>query len=38
MKNNYSLAERNRIVEEYQPYVEWVIRKNRSLMKDSKLE
>ena len=38
MKNNYSLAERNRIVEEYLPYVEWVIRKNRALMKAAKLE
>ena len=38
MKNNYSLAERNRIVEEYLPYVDQVIRKNRALMKAAKLE
>ena len=38
MKNNYSLAERNRIVEEYLPYVDKVIRKNRALMKAAKLE
>lgn len=38
MRNNYSLAERNRIVEEYLPYVDKVIRKNRALMKAAKLE
>ncbi len=38
MKNNYSLAERNRIVEEYLPYVDRVIRKNRALMMAAKLE
>ena len=38
MKNNYSLAERNRIVEEYLPYVDQVIRKNRALMKAARLE
>ena len=38
MKNYYSLAERNRIVEEYLPYVDKVIRKNRALMRAAKLE
>lgn len=38
MKNNYSLAERNRIVEEYLPYVDQVIRKNRALMRAARLE
>ena len=38
MKNNYSLAERNRIVEEYLPYVNQVIRRNRALMRAARLE
>ena len=38
MKNNYSLAERNRIVEEYLPYVDQVIRRNRALMRAARLE
>lgn len=38
MKNNYSLAERNRIVEEYLPYVDHVIRRNRALMRAARLE
>ena len=38
MKNTYSLAERNRIVEEYLPYVDQVIRRNRALMRASRLE
>ena len=38
MKNNYSLAERNRIVEEYLPYVDRVIRRNRALMRAAHLE
>ncbi len=38
MKNNYSLAERNRIVEEYLPYVDQVIRRNRGLMRAARLE
>lgn len=38
MKNNYSLAERNRIVEEFLPYVDQVIRRNRALMRASRLE
>ena len=38
MKNNYSLAERNRIVEEYLPYVNRVIRRNRALMRAAQLE
>ena len=38
MNNNYSLAERNRIVEEYLPYIELMIRKNRALMRSAKLE
>ena len=38
MKNNYSLAERNRIVEEYLPYVDQVIRRNRALMRTARLE
>ena len=38
MKNNYSLAERNRIVEKYLPYIDRIIQKNRALMKAAKLE
>ena len=38
MRNNYSLAERNRIVEEYLPLVDQVIGRNRALMKAAKLE
>lgn len=38
MKNNYSLAERNRIVEEYLPYVDRVIRRNRALVRAARLE
>ena len=38
MRNNYSLAERNRIVEEYLPYVDHVIRRNRALMRAARLE
>ena len=38
MKNNYSLAERNRIVEEFLPYVDQVIRRNRALMRAAELE
>ena len=33
MKNNYSIAERNRIVEEHLWCIDRVIRKNRSLMR-----
>ena len=32
MKNNYSIAERNRIVEENLPMIDKVIRRNWSLM------
>lgn len=38
MKNNYSLAERNRIVEEYLPYVDQVIRRNKALIRAARLE
>ena len=38
MKHNYSIAERNRIVEEYLPYVNQVIRRNRALMRAARLE
>lgn len=38
MNNNYSLAERNRIVEEYLPDIDRMIRKNRALMRAAKLE
>ena len=38
MKNNYSLAERNRIVEEYLPYVDQVIRINSALVREARLE
>ena len=38
MRNNYSLAERSRIVEEYLPYVDRVICKNRALMRAARLE
>ena len=38
MKNNYSLAERNRIVEENLHRIHATIRRNRSLMKAAHLE
>lgn len=38
MKNNYSIAERNRIVEEHLWCIDRVIRKNRSLMRAARLD
>jgi len=38
MKNNYSIAERNRIVEENLHCIEKVIRKNHALMKAAHLD
>lgn len=38
MKNNYSIAERNRIVEENLPMIDKVIRRNWSLMKAAHLD
>ncbi len=38
MKNNYSIAERNRIVEENLPCIDKVIRKNRALMNAAHLD
>ncbi len=38
MKNNYSLAERNRIVEENLHLIDKVIRKNRALMSAAHLD
>ena len=38
MKNNYSLAERNRIVEEDLPSVDQVIRRNNALIRAGRLE
>ena len=38
MKNNYSIAERNHIVEKYLPCIDKVIRKNRALMEAAELE
>jgi len=38
MKNNYSIAERNRIVEEHLYCIEKVIYRNRSLMRAAHLE
>ena len=38
MKNNYSIAERNRIVEENLPMIDKVIRRNWSLMLAAHLE
>ena len=38
MKNNYSLAERNRIVEENLCRIEKTIRRNRTLMKAAHLD
>ncbi len=38
MKNNYSIAERNRIVEENRPMLDKVIRDNWPLMKAAHLD
>ena len=38
MKNNYSIAQRNRIVEEHLWCIDTVIRQNRPLMKAAKLD
>ena len=38
MKNNYSIAERNRIVEEHLWCIDRVIRKNRALMRVARLD
>ncbi len=38
MKNNYSIAERNRIVEENLPLIDKTIRKNYALMKAAHLD
>lgn len=38
MKNNYSIAERNRIVEEYLPCIDAVIRQNHALIRAAHLE
>ena len=38
MKNNYSIAERNRIVEEHLYCIDRVIRRNRPLMRAARLE
>ncbi|MCM1297760.1 MAG: hypothetical protein NC311_19660 [Muribaculaceae bacterium] len=38
MKNNYSIAERNRIVEEHLPRIDRTIRRNRALMKAAHLD
>ena len=38
MKDNYSIAERNRIVEEHLWCIDRVIRKNRSLMRAARLD
>ncbi len=38
MKNNYSIAERNRIVEEYLPCIDKVIRRNYPLMRAARLD
>lgn len=38
MKNNYSIAERNRIVEEHLPCIDKVIRRNRALMRAAHLD
>jgi len=38
MKNNYSLAERNRIVEEHLPCIDKVIRRNYTLMRAARLD
>lgn len=38
MKNNYSIAERNRIVEEHLPVIDQVIRKNYVLMQSAHLD
>lgn len=38
MKNNYSIAERNRIVEENLPRIDRTIRRNRALMRAAHLD
>lgn len=38
MKNNYSIAERNRIVEEHLPCIDRVLRRNRALIQAAHLE
>ncbi len=38
MKNNYSIAERNRIVKEYLPCIDKVIRRNYTLMRAARLD
>lgn len=38
MKNNYSIVERNRIVEENLHWIDRTIRRNRALMKAARLE
>ena len=38
MKNNYSIAERNRLVEEKLPWIDRVIRQNRTLMRAAHLD
>ncbi len=38
MKNNYSIAERNRIVEEHLPCIDQVIRRNRTLIRTAHLD
>lgn len=38
MKNNYTIAERNRIVEEHLPCIDRAIRRNRTLIHDARLD